>query len=66
MSNDQTASIRWAIEELSKQKDEIESKIEQLKRILEKANEDVNSEENKMYLEKNGSCLQKRQNIQLI
>ena len=27
MSNDQTASIRWAIEELSKQKDEIESKI---------------------------------------
>ena len=47
-------------------KDEIESKIEQLKRILEKANEDVNSEENKMYLEKNGSCLQKRQNIQLI
>ena len=27
MSNNQTASIRWAIEELSKQKDEIESKI---------------------------------------
>ena len=26
MSNNQTASIRWAIEELSKQKDEIESK----------------------------------------
>ena len=27
MSNNQTASIRWAIEELSKQKEEIESKI---------------------------------------
>ena len=27
MSNDKTASIKWAIEELSKQKKEIESKV---------------------------------------
>ena len=33
-------------------KDEVDGKIEQLKRILEKANEDVNSAENKEYLEK--------------
>ena len=33
-------------------KDEVDGKIEQLKRILIKANEDLNSEENKEYLER--------------
>ena len=33
-------------------KDEVDGKIEQLKRLLEKANEDVNSAENKEYLER--------------